>query len=55
MIAKLPKWIWFGAWAPAFNAGMINVVGLLGFERQAVTHLTVIIGVRCECNIHYLL
>ncbi len=40
MIAKLPKWVWFGACALAFNAGMINVVGLLGFEQQAVTHLT---------------
>lgn len=40
MITKLPKWVWFGAWALAFIAGMINVVGLLGFEHQAVTHLT---------------
>jgi uncharacterized membrane protein YoaK (UPF0700 family) len=40
MISKLPKWVWGGAWALAFVAGMINVVGLLGFEHQAVTHLT---------------
>lgn len=40
MITKLPRWVWFGAWALAFIAGMINVVGLLGFEHQAVTHLT---------------
>jgi len=40
VIAKLPRWIWSGAWALAFVAGMINVVGLLGFEHQAVTHLT---------------
>lgn len=40
MISKLPRWAWFGAWALAFIAGMINVVGLLGFEHQAVTHLT---------------
>lgn len=40
MISKLPRWIWAGAWALAFIAGMINVVGLLGFEHQAVTHLT---------------
>jgi uncharacterized membrane protein YoaK (UPF0700 family) len=40
MISKLPRWIWFGAWVLAFIAGMINVVGLLGFEHQAVTHLT---------------
>lgn len=40
MITKLPRWVWFGAWALAFLAGMINVAGLLGFERQAITHLT---------------
>ncbi|TDU81344.1 uncharacterized membrane protein YoaK (UPF0700 family) [Prosthecobacter fusiformis] len=40
MISKLPSWIWAGAWALAFVAGMVNVVGLLGFEHQAVTHLT---------------
>lgn len=40
MISKLPRWVWAGAWALAFVAGIINVVGLLGFERQAVTHLT---------------
>ena len=40
MISKLPRWVWSGAWALAFIAGMINVVGLLGFERQAVTHLS---------------
>lgn len=32
--------VWGGAWALAFVAGMVNVVGLLGFEHQAVTHLT---------------
>jgi uncharacterized membrane protein YoaK (UPF0700 family) len=40
MISKLPRWIWTGAWLLAFVAGMVNVVGLLGFEHQAVTHLT---------------
>ena len=40
MISKLPRWVWSGAWALAFIAGIINVVGLLGFEHQAVTHLT---------------
>ena len=40
MISKLPRWVWGGAWALAFIAGIINVVGLLGFERQTVTHLT---------------
>lgn len=32
--------MWAGAWALAFVAGMVNAVGLLGFEHQAVTHLT---------------
>jgi len=40
MISKLPRWVWTGAWVLAFIAGMVNVVGLLGFEHQAVTHLT---------------
>lgn len=40
MISKLPRWVWLGAWILAFIAGMINVTGLLGFEHQAVTHLT---------------
>ena len=40
MISKLPRWVWAGAWALAFIGGMVNVVGLLGFEHQAVTHLT---------------
>jgi uncharacterized membrane protein YoaK (UPF0700 family) len=40
MITKLPNWVWAGTWALAFVAGMVNVVGLLGFDHQAVTHLT---------------
>jgi len=40
MITKLPRWVWTGAWALAFVAGIVNVVGLLGFEHQAITHLT---------------
>jgi uncharacterized membrane protein YoaK (UPF0700 family) len=40
MINLLPRWVWTGAWALAFAAGMVNVVGLLGFEHQAITHLT---------------
>lgn len=40
MISKLPKWVWFGTWALAFVGGMVNVVGLLGFEHRPVTHLT---------------
>jgi uncharacterized membrane protein YoaK (UPF0700 family) len=40
MITKLPRWVWTGAWALAFVAGMVNVIGLLGFDHQAITHLT---------------
>jgi uncharacterized membrane protein YoaK (UPF0700 family) len=40
MISKLPYWAWTGAWVLAFIAGIVNVVGLLGFEHQAITHLT---------------
>lgn len=40
MITRLPRWVGTGAWALAFVAGMVNVVGFLSFEHQAVTHLT---------------
>lgn len=40
MIAKLPRWAWFGGIVLAFIAGMINAVGYLGFRRQAITHMT---------------
>ncbi len=40
MISQLPRWVWTGTWALAFVAGIVNVVGLLGFEHQTVTHLT---------------
>lgn len=40
MVSRLPQWIGIGAWTLAFVAGMVNVVGFLSFEHQAVTHLT---------------
>lgn len=40
MISRLPRWVWTGAWVLAFIAGIVNVVGLLGFQHQAITHLT---------------
>jgi uncharacterized membrane protein YoaK (UPF0700 family) len=40
MIRKLPPWVWSGAWVLAFIAGLVNVVGFLGTEHQAITHLT---------------
>lgn len=40
MIHQLPRWVFFSAWVLALIAGMVNVVGILGFEQQAITHLT---------------
>ncbi len=36
----LPRWVWIGAGLLACIAGMINVIGFLGFQHQAITHLT---------------
>lgn len=36
----LPRWVWVGAVVLACIAGMVNVIGYLGFEHQAVSHLT---------------
>ena len=40
MISKLPRWVWLGTWILAHIAGIINVVGLLSFDHQTITHLT---------------
>ena len=40
MFTKLPKWVEYGAFALAFIAGVVNAVGLLGFEHQAISHLS---------------
>ena len=40
MGVKLPRWVWVGAVTLACIAGMVNVVGYLGFEHLAVSHLT---------------
>lgn len=40
MGVQLPRWVWVGAGSLACIAGMVNVIGYLGFEHQAVTHLT---------------
>ena len=40
MNTRLPRWVWIGAIALACIAGMVNVIGYLGFEHQAITHLT---------------
>lgn len=36
----LPLWVMLGACALACIAGMVNVVGYMGFEHQGITHLT---------------
>lgn len=40
MGVSLPRWVWVGAISLACVGGMVNVVGFLGFEHQAVSHLT---------------
>ncbi|GAB3330878.1 YoaK family protein [Marilutibacter aestuarii] len=40
MIARLPAWAWLGAGGLAVVAGQVNVVGYLGFEHLALSHLT---------------
>ncbi|MEZ8142135.1 hypothetical protein A1OO_19395 [Enterovibrio norvegicus FF-33] len=40
MISKLPKWVEYGAFILALTAGCVNGIGLLGFEHQAISHLS---------------
>ena len=40
MAERLAAWVWVGAAALAMVAGIVNVVGFLGFQHQAITHLT---------------
>ena len=40
MAERLARWVWIGAGALAGVAGIVNVVGFLGFQHQAITHLT---------------
>jgi uncharacterized membrane protein YoaK (UPF0700 family) len=37
---RLPRWVWIGVVTLACIAGMVNAVGFLGFEHQAVSHLS---------------
>lgn len=39
-VAALPRWVGAGAFALASVAGMVNAVGFLAFQHQAITHLT---------------
>jgi len=40
MISRLPRWVESGAFILALIAGFINSVGLLGFQHQAISHLS---------------
>jgi len=40
LIKKLPKWVEYGAFLLSVLAGSINVVGLMGFEHQAISHVS---------------
>lgn len=40
MISQLPRWVEAGAFLLAFLAGSVNAVGFLGFQHQAVSHLS---------------
>jgi len=40
MAERLATWVWVGAAALSCVAGIVNVVGYLGFQHQAITHLT---------------
>ena len=39
-LQRLPNWIQFGAFLLAFNAGMVNVIGLFTVLHQSVSHMT---------------
>ncbi|WP_086984185.1 YoaK family protein [Vibrio aphrogenes] len=40
MFTKLPRWVEYGTFTLAFIAGFVNAIGLLGFEHQAISHLS---------------
>ncbi|MDF2155370.1 YoaK family protein [Vibrio sp. CAU 1672] len=40
MISKLPRWVEYGAFMLALLAGCVNAIGLLGFQHQAISHLS---------------
>ena len=53
MFTKLPKWVEYGAFTLAFIAGTVNAVGLLGFEHQAISHLSgsvTLLGIKLMSN-----
>ncbi|MGH8506112.1 MAG: YoaK family protein [Stenotrophobium sp.] len=40
MTSKMPAWVETGAFLLAFNAGIINGVGLVGWQHQSVSHMS---------------
>ncbi|MGH8455936.1 MAG: YoaK family protein [Stenotrophobium sp.] len=40
MTSKMPAWVETGAFLLALNAGIVNGVGLLGFQHQSVSHMS---------------
>lgn len=40
VISKLPRWVEFGAFLLALLAGCVNAIGLMGFQHQAISHLS---------------
>ncbi|HFQ5291653.1 TPA: YoaK family protein [Vibrio vulnificus] len=40
MISRLPRWVEFGAFLLALLAGCVNAIGLMGFQHQAISHLS---------------
>lgn len=39
-MSRLPRWVEYGAFVLAWVAGIINAVGLMGVEQQAISHLS---------------
>ncbi|MGR5175261.1 YoaK family protein [Vibrio parahaemolyticus] len=40
MVSKLPRWIESGAFVLSLLAGTVNAIGLMGFQHQAISHLS---------------
>lgn len=40
MISKLPRWVEYGSFVLALIAGLVNSIGLLGFQHQSISHLS---------------
>ncbi len=40
VITKLPRWVEYGAFVLALVAGLVNAIGLLGFQHQSISHLS---------------